>query len=109
MAATSPKLISPSTTAWSFSVTRRHGRSEEHTSELQSRLHLVCRLLLEKNKPAPRSYTARAIRGFREDRTGARRPGPRPSTPSRSPTSARPHDLPDPTRCSRLRYLPPAH
>ena len=26
-----------------------YGRSEEHTSELQSRLHLVCRLLLEKN------------------------------------------------------------
>src|SRR5256884_1999135 len=30
---------------------RQHGqRSEEHTSELQSRLHLVCRLLLEKKK-----------------------------------------------------------
>src|SRR2546429_2939542 len=29
------------------------GRSEEHTSELQSRLHLVCRLLLEKKKTAP--------------------------------------------------------
>src|SRR2546422_4176123 len=28
----------------------RHVRSEEHTSELQSRLHLVCRLLLEKKK-----------------------------------------------------------
>src|SRR2546422_3667441 len=28
-------------------------RSEEHTSELQSRLHLVCRLLLEKKKKAP--------------------------------------------------------
>src|SRR5687768_17912099 len=28
------------------------GRSEEHTSELQSRLHLVCRLLLEKKKSA---------------------------------------------------------
>src|SRR2546422_7485776 len=28
----------------------RHFRSEEHTSELQSRLHLVCRLLLEKKK-----------------------------------------------------------
>src|SRR2546422_5995231 len=28
----------------------RTGRSEEHTSELQSRLHLVCRLLLEKKK-----------------------------------------------------------
>src|SRR2546422_5067202 len=27
-----------------------HPRSEEHTSELQSRLHLVCRLLLEKKK-----------------------------------------------------------
>src|SRR2546422_3493997 len=29
---------------------RRPTRSEEHTSELQSRLHLVCRLLLEKKK-----------------------------------------------------------
>src|SRR2546422_6197698 len=29
---------------------RRPNRSEEHTSELQSRLHLVCRLLLEKKK-----------------------------------------------------------
>src|SRR2546422_8618696 len=28
-------------------------RSEEHTSELQSRLHLVCRLLLEKKKYRP--------------------------------------------------------
>src|SRR5687768_18352220 len=28
----------------------RAWRSEEHTSELQSRLHLVCRLLLEKKK-----------------------------------------------------------
>src|SRR2546422_9269233 len=29
---------------------QHEGRSEEHTSELQSRLHLVCRLLLEKKK-----------------------------------------------------------
>src|SRR3989449_5473537 len=29
---------------------RTEFRSEEHTSELQSRLHLVCRLLLEKKK-----------------------------------------------------------
>src|SRR2546422_5040507 len=29
---------------------RNKWRSEEHTSELQSRLHLVCRLLLEKKK-----------------------------------------------------------
>src|SRR2546429_6576320 len=31
---------------------RRSTRSEEHTSELQSRLHLVCRLLLEKKNLA---------------------------------------------------------
>src|SRR5437870_9483357 len=32
------------------SLRLRSGRSEEHTSELQSRGHLVCRLLLEKKK-----------------------------------------------------------
>src|SRR5437899_4687661 len=32
-------------------------RSEEHTSELQSLRHLVCRLLLEKKKAKPNSYT----------------------------------------------------
>src|SRR5690625_6419457 len=37
-------------TAVAMVVTRTEGRSEEHTSELQSRGHLVCRLLLEKNK-----------------------------------------------------------
>src|SRR2546429_5159047 len=37
---------------------RPTARSEEHTSELQSRLHLVCRLLLEKKKPmTPRKST----------------------------------------------------
>src|SRR2546422_4278398 len=34
-------------------IARRDSRSEEHTSELQSRLHLVCRLLLEKKKRKP--------------------------------------------------------
>src|SRR3712207_8836639 len=33
-------------------VKRRFGRSEEHTSELQSRQYLVCRLLLEKKNRA---------------------------------------------------------
>src|SRR5437899_9977083 len=32
------------------SASRKHARSEEHTSELQSLRHLVCRLLLEKKK-----------------------------------------------------------
>src|SRR2546429_1623890 len=34
-----------------YTETAFETRSEEHTSELQSRLHLVCRLLLEKKKP----------------------------------------------------------
>src|SRR2546429_6159036 len=40
-------------------------RSEEHTSELQSRLHLVCRLLLEKKK----NFSFFAISGLCEDDT----------------------------------------
>src|SRR3712207_8256913 len=35
---------------------RRQGRSEEHTSELQSRQYLVCRLLLEKKKKEYSTY-----------------------------------------------------
>src|SRR3989442_11413827 len=37
-----------------------HDRSEEHTSELQSRPHLVCRLLLEKKKKK-QTHTAHNI------------------------------------------------
>src|ERR1041385_5830058 len=57
------------------------GRSEEHTSELQSRLHLVCRLLLEKKKettspagsagshdrPTPQRHAHRRHAGTRAD------------------------------------------
>src|SRR2546429_7141240 len=38
-----------------FAIHLAMDRSEEHTSELQSRLHLVCRLLLEKKKKTPSS------------------------------------------------------
>src|SRR5687768_17917905 len=38
---------------------RKPQRSEEHTSELQSRLHLVCRLLLEKKKKKKNKTTER--------------------------------------------------
>src|SRR2546422_2396383 len=41
------QLAAPGNTARASAGSRR---SEEHTSELQSRLHLVCRLLLEKKK-----------------------------------------------------------
>src|SRR2546422_6113622 len=40
----------------------RRDRSEEHTSELQSRLHLVCRLLLEKKKTRPGSRARLQLR-----------------------------------------------
>src|SRR5438309_6905976 len=41
---TTPPSRAISSSAWG------RGRSEEHTSELQSQFHLVCRLLLEKKK-----------------------------------------------------------
>src|SRR2546422_7919191 len=41
--------------AGGFFQGRQDVRSEEHTSELQSRLHLVCRLLLEKKKSTRRN------------------------------------------------------
>src|SRR5256884_806527 len=65
-------------------------RSEEHTSELQSRLHLVCRLLLEKKKNPPRpdchSLSRRSCRGP-STRTRPRPPSPasRPPLPSTPP------------------------
>src|SRR2546429_1269042 len=46
----SPKPASGSWLIWRYGRSWRPARSEEHTSELQSRLHLVCRLLLEKKK-----------------------------------------------------------
>src|SRR5205809_6163995 len=50
----------PGESGTGFRPLPRVARSEEHTSELQSRLHLVCRLLLEKKKtrppPAPHDY-----------------------------------------------------
>src|SRR5687768_18028453 len=39
----------------------RRTRSEEHTSELQSRLHLVCRLLLEKKKKKKKTHNKPCI------------------------------------------------
>src|SRR2546422_6296008 len=57
MTATGQALIFPATGTggWEAARPRRRERSEEHTSELQSRLHLVCRLLLEKKKISKRN------------------------------------------------------
>src|SRR2546429_3817190 len=50
----------PDTGGWAYA---QFDRSEEHTSELQSRLHLVCRLLLEKKKNKPCEFrVGRALR-----------------------------------------------
>src|SRR2546422_3941215 len=45
----------------------RSNRSEEHTSELQSRLHFVCRLLLEKKKGIGRRATLGTLGSQREN------------------------------------------
>src|SRR5439155_13335869 len=59
-----PKQWSPRNTPIPLAL---HGRSEEHTSELQSRGHLVCRLLLEKKRNAATMHRNSEI---------ARYPGP---------------------------------
>src|SRR5687768_18361369 len=48
-------------TSWAIATYVMFRRSEEHTSELQSRLHLVCRLLLEK-KNTPLFHRGNTIR-----------------------------------------------
>src|SRR5260370_14229713 len=68
-----PISISSSTSCWrrtmriarssSPSVSAR-ARSEEHTSELQSHLNLVCRLLLEKKKSSPHTRRQRQIKAI---------------------------------------------
>src|SRR2546422_6421929 len=57
-------------------------RSEEHTSELQSRLHLVCRLLLEKKKKNKKETSTRIPTNIARPslRTQRRSPTPRAST-----------------------------
>src|SRR5262245_64671045 len=47
---TSSRSVAPIRIASRFRVSDEPSRSEEHTSELQSLRHLVCRLLLEKKK-----------------------------------------------------------
>src|SRR5205809_1492698 len=50
---------------WDGTASSLTWRSEEHTSELQSRLHLVCRLLLEKKKNAEQRLAAADLTGNR--------------------------------------------
>src|SRR5437879_9901239 len=50
-------------------------RSEEHTSELQSPMYLVCRLLLEKKKTKKKYKTQSAYAGVISDRDNAKQTG----------------------------------
>src|SRR2546429_4803950 len=52
--------------AWQADCHSFRRRSEEHTSELQSRLHLVCRLLLEKKKPSPNDPSSHFFNALRD-------------------------------------------
>src|SRR2546427_3031164 len=45
-----PEVLEVQDAHHEYPALRRRGRSEEHTSELQSQSNLVCRLLLEKKK-----------------------------------------------------------
>src|SRR2546422_1940559 len=59
-------------------------RSEEHTSELQSRLHLVCRLLLEKKKQASQQCVHRPRLSILKATDLTRRPHAAPPPPAAS-------------------------
>src|SRR2546429_4554880 len=72
----SPELPNEALDVLALGIARRQltHRSEEHTSELQSRLHLVCRLLLEKKKNTivrdERTRRERSLAGQRGGRPG---------------------------------------
>src|SRR5689334_24676992 len=53
-------------------------RSEEHTSELQSQFHLVCRLLLEKKKMKTTTHRSRTLL----ERSSTSHPGPYQTQPT---------------------------
>src|SRR5256884_790129 len=79
------------------------GRSEEHTSELQSRLHLVCRLLLEKKnilvyRHHHHVYPAPSLRLSNQKTSGLTNHAWPPPLPRHRPPSARPSASLDNTR-----------
>src|SRR2546429_3237184 len=88
-------------TALPLGLSPQHTRSEEHTSELQSRLHLVCRLLLEKKKHS----SARHGPAHSRLTTDTPRDTPRIGK-SISPTALLP---PPSTRCSSTPMIIRAH
>src|SRR3989442_5487894 len=62
LTATPPAVTTVNTPSFSFTANETPVRSEEHTSELQSRPHLACRLLLETKTTALAVYCWRRLR-----------------------------------------------
>src|SRR5437899_9658937 len=58
------RLYSIERLEWQFLIGLSRIRSEEHTSELQSLRHLVCRLLLEKKKKKKKIYLQLTVHSF---------------------------------------------
>src|SRR5690554_7256648 len=75
-------------------------RSEEHTSELQSRPHLVCRLLLEKKKGHLLRASSAMGAATQKHATSATASGRRRIAPPHRPSDRSPH-LPTGTRSAR--------
>src|SRR2546422_2469769 len=86
------------------STSRPKERSEEHTSELQSRLHLVCRLLLEKKKHHRVKYAPRVGAERPTDRLDALKPLEELSERGELYPRLPRHGYPDPTRVELLRH-----
>src|SRR5258708_8160247 len=83
------------------SISDQEERSEEHTSELQSPDHLVCRLLLEKKKkeqflPRLGSRQSGPLRPRRSRIPSSRPPATAPHLPTLPPPSSLPHRTPTP-------------
>src|SRR5260370_31923187 len=76
---TKPNTSSHRETTGGITWTRRKERSEEHTSELQSHLNLVCRLLLEKKKTR-QQCPRRSLIGTNSFVPGLKRLSPRTCT-----------------------------
>src|SRR5262245_64720225 len=96
--------FSPSSLPWGrwrapTSAASHQARSEEHTSELQSLRHLVCRLLLEKKNTGPTP----AFPFFERGRRGSPALSSTPLTPQQT---VRP-DFPTP-RCVRVHSRAPS-
>src|SRR3989304_152834 len=89
-------------------ICRLYRRSEEHTSELQSRLHLVCRLLLEKKVQCRNRHTLRcsALISVSVHSGGA---PPPPSPPSTAQPARPPRDFGPPGVCNELFERDAAH